>query len=171
MSMLRTLLIPCGVDHLERKNLTSNVISHKKRRQNIFLTLALFGFILLTSIGTRNILYHRKMAEVPVRSIPSVAPTTIPTSEPLFTQQESVPDVLAAQDAQDLSVIKLRVTIVGEALRVNIRANPLADASIIAKAYNGDLLEAVEKVDDWYAVKLPDGITGYILGNNVVEIK
>lgn len=171
MSMLHSTLIPCGVDHLGRKNLTSPVISHKKRQQNIFLTFALFGFILLTSISTRNILHQRELSEVQTINTPSIAPSAIPTAEPYFAQQESAPDVLAAHDPQELLLIKLRVTIVGEALRVNIRSNPLPDASIIAKAYNGDLLDAVEKVDDWYAIKLPDGNIGYILGSNVVEIK
>lgn len=171
MNMLRSTLIPCEIDHLEKKNLTRGAVLSKNRQRNIFLTIALFGFLLLSGISTRNILFQRKVAVVPAVITPMFTPTVFPTAQPLFAQTESEPDVLAAQDVDAAHSMKLQVRITGEALRVNIRSNPLADAPIIAKAYNGDILESTDKIDNWYAVKLPDGEIGYILGSNVVITK
>lgn len=168
---LQTVLIPCETDHLAKKNLTSGAVLSKNRQRNIFLTIALFGFLFLSGISTRNILSQRKVAIVPAVITPTYTPTVFPTSQPLFAQTEPEPDVLAAQDVDDAHSVKLQVRITGQALRVNIRSNPLADAPIIAKAYDGDILESTDKIDNWYAVKLPDGEIGYILGSNVVITK
>lgn len=167
--LLQSVLISCRVDHLAKKNPPKVPASDNVRTSKVFLTFALFGFLFLTGISSRNILVQRKAINLSPIAVSTVAPTITPITEPLVTYDPSDPSVLSENDTP-VPLTRVQVRIVGTAKRVNIRSNPVANAPIITKAYDGDIFEAIEKVDNWYAVKLPDGAIGYILSANVIVL-
>ncbi len=166
---LQSVLIPCHVDHLAKKNPPKVPASDNVRTRNVFLTFALFGFLFLTGISSRNILVQRKAINLSPIAVTTVVPTITPIAQPLITYDPSDPSVLSENDTP-VSLTRVQVRITGTAIRVNVRSNPSADASIITKAYDGDIFETIEKIDSWYAVKLPDGTIGYILSGNVIVL-
>jgi opacity protein-like surface antigen len=64
------------------------------------------------------------------------------------------------------SALKIKVT----AVRANIRVKPSLDGAIMMGADNGQIFEVIEKLQDWYLIKLPGDQKGYVSRTVVEEI-
>jgi len=64
------------------------------------------------------------------------------------------------------SALKVRVTVA----RANIRLKPALDGAVLMGADSGQIFEVIEKLPDWYQIKLPGGQTGFISKIVVEEI-
>ena len=64
------------------------------------------------------------------------------------------------------SALKVRVT----AVRANIRIVPSLDGAVMMGADSGQIFEVIQKLPDWYQIKLPGDQKGYISRTVVEEI-
>jgi hypothetical protein len=130
-----------------------------------FIGLSSAGFVLLFSIGLRNIWAHSANSTSDVIAIESHETLS---SSPVI-EQATPPVVASAEDSQPEEVtviapapspkpkVMLKIKITDGSKFANIRREPTADSEILGELYDGEIYELVSEIDGWYRFKLTDG--------------
>ncbi len=105
-------------------------------------------FVLLFALGMRNIVTI------------SAANSTTPTA-PTVLGTETTPPPTPTVEQVTPKPILVQVTTGDEAIKVNIRETPAANAKIIGKAKNNDTFELVSRGPEWHEVKYAS-VSGFI---------
>jgi len=126
-----------------------------RSRKPEFLILSTAIFVLLVSLGVRNINVVAKNRLQP-SSIPAVLSETEEVTPELTPELtfEIIPEV-------EPEVIQT-IEIMSGVSNVNIRQQPTTDSKTIGKATGGDILKFISLDGAWYQVKLANGKLGFI---------
>lgn len=112
-------------------------------------------FCLLFSIGLKNVQAFTAESKRPLLSPVSLVSKLENNSKVLTSRTES----------------KTRLIVKTGDQSVNIRQRPTTDSKAIGKAEDGDVFEFISTDSEWYEVKLPDGLTGFISATYIEEIE
>ncbi len=126
---------------------------HSKSRQ--FLALSIGVFIILFSLGLRNI----KVSEAQIKN----SLIFLPSPTPQVSGAEDTNEVTAILlptpvKSQKLVVIKIE----DKSEYVNLRAAPSTRSQKIGEAHEGESFELVSKENGWYQIKLNDGSEAFV---------
>lgn len=134
---------------------------YKPRSQFPEFSMAMAVFVLLFSLGFRNIL----------DSSPDTAtPNSVITTQTISLPSSSISPVVAGvNDESTRTMLKVKIT--NGQPGINIRQNPSVESEIIGVAKAGDIFEYVSLNSGWYEIKLENGSIGYISSKYVEVIK
>ena len=149
--LIENITFDSETEHLERRDPARNEEMHPdpdlKPRSRLpqFLAASTTVFVLLVSLGIRNIL---------MVSTPDVL------SETKQSPPETSPE--ATSEAKPKTLVKIAVA--DKISIVNIRQQPATSSAIVNQAKDGDIFEFVSvSIDsDWFEVKLASGSAGFI---------
>ena len=140
------------------KDVSTKPVSKAKSKIPEFAFLSTAIFIVLFSVGFRNVLSSSvEMLEPKQESVVS-SPETTPT-----------PQVSGLKDEKPTSKNILVITLDDVSSSVNIRKEPTTDSEIVGRAKDGDTFEFISKVSGWYQIKLDDGAA--FVSENLVMVK
>ncbi len=127
-------------------------------------------FVLLFTLGIRNISTSAAQTEIAITS----APTPIPQADSTLAHP---PQVIFQEPGQVSGIkdeISVNVSNLPEKPRqmlvitidgfenINLRQKAATDSGIISKAKDGETFEYISEVDDWYQIKLDDGSAAFV---------
>ena len=147
--------------HLERRGLAREALhpnpdwkSHLK--MPAFLTISTVVFLLLVTLGIRNIA---------VATTKSAQP--LPTPAILAETEEVKPESAQTEEVKPTVILTIKTD--DGSSKVNIRQQPATNSGKVGKAKDGDTFEFISIDSGWYEVKLADGSTGFISAKYLVK--
>ena len=186
IELLEKIIFEGDIQHLERRQPPKDAEndlsdSNLKPLQRIpELAIITVVFLVLVTVGTRNIMVSATISPKPSALGVHTAVTTI-TPKPSAVKDISIiptasvtPTTSAARAAtlsptpviaRDKKVKTMLTVTVDDSLPsaiVNIREMPTTDSEKVGEAINGDTYEFVSFDSGWYEVRLPEGSTGFI---------
>ncbi|KKS80885.1 MAG: Transposase [Candidatus Woesebacteria bacterium GW2011_GWC1_43_10b] len=133
------------------KEVYSEPVSKSRSKAPTFIATATLSFVLLFSLGIRNI--KTSIAQTK-NSANSVTPPT--------SQVSGAEDEISEPEAEPEAKIMLVIKISDESESVNIRKEPSTKSDIVIKAKEGDAFEYVSKDGQWYKIKLDDNTFAFV---------
>jgi putative transposase len=122
-----------------------------KSRLNIFgfISTATVVFILLFSVGIRNVFTSTVKTTESVASLPSPTP-----------QVAGEKDTTKGEVKTETKQVVIKIT--DGSSGVNIREKPTTKSAKVGKANDGDIFELISQESNWYQIKLDDGSTAFV---------
>lgn len=145
---LEHLIIETAKHHLERSDLEQVRLKPWARIPELLTASVVFA--LLLGFSLRNIVSVARNPQVDPAALGTN--TTLASPTPTFTLQPKT---------------MLSVTNIDATSSVNIRREPTVESEKIGEAKDGDSLEFVSKISDWYEVRLTDDSTGFIFAKYI----
>lgn len=188
-SALDKLMLEDKKEHLERRNLITTppqtrstpskpaiVASKKSHRIPEYAALTV-GFIFLLGLGVRNVSVEALQAKAQQSNRTRATTSTNSSTDlpldvtTLFSEQSNTFEVLSAttsatqaimehEEPADLLYSPIRVT--EGTSHVNVYTAPDINASVHKTAQENEIFEGSPTNVDWYEVKLPNGVKGFI---------
>ena len=166
--LIEDITFESEIQHLEGRVLARNEEIHLdpnlKPLQRVpeFLAMTVV-FLLLIGLGVRNIMISTTKSSNPSPT-PSVLSITNPSPSPIvLSKTDTATSSAVLSETKETQPKILRVKINDGGTSVNIRQKPTTDSEKIGQAKDGDTFEFVSINSGWYEVKLPAGLTGFIL--------
>lgn len=163
--LLQGVILESESEHLERRNpelagskpskeLHSDTVSVLEPWLKVpeFITAAVAIFILLFTLGIRNIWAFSAKTQITKTQIAAVPSPTPAVSGIEDTKPDPAP--------QDKIMVAIKITDGAES--VNVRQEPAVKSQKIGEAKDGETFEFVSVNSGWYEVKLTDGSSGFI---------
>lgn len=195
--ILERIIFKCMPKRLEKRDLkaqedesfkdvSTKPVSKPKSNVAKFAFLSTAIFVVLFSIGLRNVLSSITEDLEPKQESVISTPEVITTPQVSGLEDEasdlnvvhtsspsSLPEITPTPQVSGLADEKLVpknilvIKIDDKSSSVNIRKEPATDSEIVGRAKDGDTFEFISKVPGWYQIKLDDG-TAYVSENLVV---
>lgn len=144
-----------GIDLARDEDIYSDLDLKPRPRVAEFLAISAAVFLLLVTVGIRNI----KVSTAKNLSL-SQAPSVLSETDiknPGLSQAPSI-----SKTEKIMLTVQIISATASKSASVSIREEPSTDSAKLGKARNGDTFEFVSKNQGWYEVKLADGSTGFI---------
>lgn len=167
--LLRKIVIEKIDTHLERSNLAETIPEmaaepfekvnldqdlNPLQRKPEFFAVAIVFFLLL-SFGIRNVIIFSAKS---LKSSTLGASTAVSTVKPHPSPTPSV--FPKTEEVQPKKIVTISITDGGEF--VNIRKEPAPGSKKIGQAHDGETFELISIDVEWFGVKLPNGLTGFV---------
>ena len=173
--LLEEIAIENVDQHLEGRHLASdeavNILdADVKQRTRLpeFVAVSSVIFVLLVTLGIRNIVISNSNNPVPSAEILGKTDRLKPENMPEATSEaipKTPPKAMLEEQLKD--TVKVRID--DNSSHVNIRQKPTASSEKIGQANNGDTFEFVSLDSEWYQVKLSSGSAGFISAKYIVK--
>lgn len=151
---------------LTPEEIRTNPDLKSRSRTPIFLAVSMAMYLLLFTLGIRNINISRanSLQPLPTPEVLSETEEAVPT-EVVTPTQEAVP----TEEIKSTEDIILKIRIENGSSSANIHQIPTTDSEKIGEARDGDTFKYVYLDSDWYEVRLDDGSTGFISREFIVR--
>ena len=164
-------LIPEESHSLEaEKEVQTNTDLKSRSRTHVFLAISTAMFLLLFTLGMRNINISRanNLELPPTPEVLSETEEAVPTEVVKPTDVVKPTEEIESEEVMEPEII-LKVRIQGATSSADIYERPATDSGKIEEARGGDLFEYVYLDSDWYEIRLVDGSTGFISREFIVR--
>jgi len=188
-NMLEGIIIERKPTHLESrdhklkgngstKEVHVEPISEPRRKISEFIAASTMAFLLLFTVGFRNVTKSSTETTKSIASLPSPTPQVagvgeeISEIEDLITEVEK--EVEDFQETQDLGEVEdlekvepesktmIIIKITDDTESVNLREKPTTESAKVGKAKDGDTFELISEESGWYQIKLDDGEVAFV---------
>lgn len=154
--MFEKIILESDSEHVEKsdfrpeesefsKKIPTEPVLEPRSKIPEFIASSAVVFVLLFALGIRNINLTLAQNKNSLSSLPS-----------------SNPQVSGLEDEQTEPNMMVIIKINDGAESVNIRKEPTTKSEKIGQAVDGDTFEFVSKEEEWYQIRLEDGLTAYV---------
>lgn len=164
--VLERIIIESVPEELEKRDLElenaslkagdSQPASEPRLKFPAFIAASALMFVLLLSLGIRNINTSVAKTKNAISSFPS--PTPSPT--PLASGDDTSTIVLGEEDLEYETMVVIKIDDGAES--VNIRAEPSTKSEILGKAKDGETFEFVSEQKSWYKIKFNEETFAFV---------
>ena len=145
--------------YTEKREAVSKNQHPPSRRRTPELIAASGIFVILLTLGLRNIIGSSK----------NIVNTPPPTSSVLSETMETEKPTETMETKEPKKMLSVKAT--GGSANVNIHQEPAVNSKMVGKAKEGDIFEFVSEDSGWYEIKLADGSVGFISSKYIEVIQ
>ncbi|MBN1168250.1 SH3 domain-containing protein [Candidatus Woesebacteria bacterium] len=167
--------VPASNEQNELKLPPTKTSQRTRMKMPQFVGISTLVFILLLTLGVRNVHTSTQKRLIATNQVASPAPAVsgakssqdqseTPSPTPETEKDDGKTDTNAPISDSEKSIKYLVIRIDDNSPKVNIRSGPSTTYEILAKANEGDVFELIgeDESQKWYQIKLEDGTKAYV---------